>query len=419
MNKITGLFSQYRGLRREIYILFFGRVVTNLGSMVWPMLTMILSRKLGMDAFTISVFMVASMAIMMPANLLGGRMADRLNKKNIIVVCDSISIVCYVACAIVPLGIPAVLLMLLAGICQSMEWPSYNALIADLTLVRDRERAYSLQYLGANLGLVLSPTISGLLFQNYLWLAFLISGLAIACSTVLIFFHIRDISPVEDRSEEAVYQSAREESGLLAILRKNRVLLLYVAANALFSAAYSQYNYLMPLDMGKIHGDSGAVIFGTVSSLNCIVVVVFTPLISRVFRALPETGKVLTGILLVSAGYVLFLLFVGYIPTYYGAILLFTWGEIFHTIAGGPYLTSRIPSSHRGRINGFISVLGTLIQGGISLAVGRLYDAAGRVPAWALVLSVLAVSALLAIVLIGRDRAAYPKLYQPRKKTSV
>ncbi len=180
MNKITGLFSQYRGLRREIYILFFGRVVTNLGSMVWPMLTMILSRKLGMDAFTISVFMVASMAIMMPANLLGGRMADRLNKKNIIVVCDSISIVCYVACAIVPLGIPAVLLMLLAGICQSMEWPSYNALIADLTLVRDRERAYSLQYLGANLGLVLSPTISGLLFQNYLWLAFLISGLAIA-----------------------------------------------------------------------------------------------------------------------------------------------------------------------------------------------------------------------------------------------
>jgi hypothetical protein len=30
------LLNQYRGLRREIYVLFFGRIVTNLGSMIWP-----------------------------------------------------------------------------------------------------------------------------------------------------------------------------------------------------------------------------------------------------------------------------------------------------------------------------------------------------------------------------------------------
>ncbi len=419
MNAITGLFSQYRGLRKEIYILFFGRVVTNLGSMVWPMLTMILSQKLGMDAFSISVYMVVSMAILMPANLLGGRMADRMNKKNIIVVCDSISIVCYMACALVPLGLPVVVLMLAAGICQSMEWPSYNALIADLTLTRDRERAYSLQYLGGNLGLVLSPTLAGLLFQNYLWLAFLTSGLAIACSTVLIFFRIRDITPVEDQSEEAVYQSAKEEAGLTAILRENRVLLLFIAASAIYTAAYSQYTYLMPLDMGRLHGAGGAVIFGTVSSLNCIVVVTFTPLITRIFRGLPDTGKVLAGILLVGAGYVLFLLLIGHIPAYYGAILLFTWGEIFHTIASGPYLSNRIPASHRGRINGFISVLGTLIESAAALAVGKLYDTVGRLSAWSLVLVMLAAAALLTVTLIGRDRAAYPKLYDPRPTDPV
>ena len=42
-------FSQYRGLRRENYVLFFGRIVTNMGSMVWPMLTMILNQKLGYE----------------------------------------------------------------------------------------------------------------------------------------------------------------------------------------------------------------------------------------------------------------------------------------------------------------------------------------------------------------------------------
>ena len=41
------IISQYKGLRRENYILCFGRLVTAMGAMVRPMLTMILSQKLG------------------------------------------------------------------------------------------------------------------------------------------------------------------------------------------------------------------------------------------------------------------------------------------------------------------------------------------------------------------------------------
>ena len=411
MKAIIGLLSQYRGLRKEIYILFFGRIVTNLGSMVWPMLTMILSQKLGLDAFSISVVTVVSMLIMMPANLLGGRLADKLNKKNVIVVCDFISVSCYVACAILPLGYPTVALMLAAGICQSMEYPSYNALIADLSTTAERERAYSLQYLGGNLGLVLSPTIAGFLFKNYLWLAFLISGVAIGCSTILIALRVRDITPVRDESPEAAYQAANA-APLREVLRKNRILLLYLLATGLAGAAYHQYTYLMPLDMGRVHGDAGAVLYGTVSSLNCIIVVVFTPIITRLFRRMPETKKVFFGQVLFIVGYLLFLLLLGCIPSYYFAMLLFTWGEVFCTIADGPYLSSRIPASHRGRINGITAVMATVIQSVSALVLGRLYDAAGRTSAWCFVLLLLAVSEGIILFLIRRDRAVYPKLYE-------
>ena len=64
------VFNQYRGLRREIYILFFGRIVTNLGSMIWPVMTMILSQKLGLSAAEISYFFVGSSIIMLPASLI-------------------------------------------------------------------------------------------------------------------------------------------------------------------------------------------------------------------------------------------------------------------------------------------------------------------------------------------------------------
>lgn len=276
------LISQYRGLRREIYILFFGKMVTSLGSMIWPVMTMILSQKLGFSAAEISYYFVGASVIMLPANVIGGRFADRFNKKRLIVVCDSISIVCFFISAVIPLGIGTVALFVLAGIFQSMESPAYEALFADLSTTKDRERAYSLDYLGGNLGLVLSPTIAGLLFKNYLWLSFLISGVSIALSTVLIAVMIKDVTPVEDNGEEAEYQEKKEGANVFAVLKANPMLLLYLLCGTLYSAAYGQYTFIMPLDMSSLHGDAGAVIFGTVSSLNCITVVIFTPVITDV-----------------------------------------------------------------------------------------------------------------------------------------
>ena len=409
--KLNG-FSQYRGLRREIYILCFGRVVTNLGSMVWPMLTLILSQKLGMNARMISFVTVGSGLLMVPMNLLGGKLADHMNKKHIIVAGDSVSVVCYILCGLVPLSWVSIVLMLLAGMCQSMEYPSYNALVADLSTTKDRDRAYSLEYLCGNLGLVLSPTLSGLLFQNYLWLSFIISGVAIGCSTVLIALLIRDIRPEQDTSEASVYQSAQEELSLLEVLRRNKLILFFLAGQALYFAAYQQYNFLMPLELGRLHGAEGAVLFGTVSSLNCIIVVLFTPLITRLTARISEPVRLMMGQGLLAIGYAVFLLLLGRIPAYYLAMLLFTWGEIVSTISQDPYMTRRIPASHRGRLNGFNSVMSFVLQSGCQLTVGWLYDTGGSVPAWGLVLGFLALAAGLTIVLVKRDRSVYPKLYE-------
>ena len=405
------VFNQYRGLRREIYILSFGRMVTNLGSMIWPVMTMILSQKIGLSAAEISYFFVGSSLIMLPANLIGGKLADRLNKKWMIVVCDCVSIICFYISAAIPLGMGTIFLFVFGGIFQSVEYPSYDALFADLSTTKDRERAYSLSYLGANLGLVLSPTIAGLLFKNYLWLSFLISGTSIALSTVLIAVLIKDISPVEDTSEEAVYQEKKEGASVFAILKENPLLLLYLLCGTLYSAAYGQSNFIMPLDMAAVHGDTGSVIFGTVMSLNCITVVIFTPLITKLFARMRDTGKMLMGRLLVFAGYLTFLLLLGFIPGYYLAMLIFTWGEIFDVLSSGPYVSTRVPASHRGRINGFMSVVYTAVTGGIDLVIGQLYDRAGSAWTWALILSVTLASAAVTIILRARDKKVYPKLY--------
>lgn len=411
---LMGLISQYRGLRKEIYVLFIGRIVTNMGSMVMPMLTLILSQKLGLSAEDVALLIVAAGLLMLPANLIGGKLADHCNKKAIIVWCDRVSVVCYILCGILPLGAATVGLMIVAGIGQSMEHPAYNALFADLTATKDRQRAFSLNYLGMNLGLVLSPTIAGLLFKDYLWLSFIISGAAIAISTLLIVLFVKNIEKEPDDSEEAVYQRERGGEGILRILKDNRILILYVLIAAIYGAVYSQYSYLLPLDMGKVHGENGALIFGTVSSLNCIAVVVFTPVFTRIFHKAADLRKLIMGQCFVGIGYTLFLTLIGHVPVYYVAMLLFTWGEIFATLADGPYLTARIPASHRGRITGLITVLSSIIAGIIELSVGKLYDNIGSYAAWLLVLGLLGGAIILTFILLIRDKKQYPILYNKK-----
>ncbi len=405
------IITQYKGLRKENYILCFGRLVTGMGSMIWPMFTMILSQKMGMNGTQVAWAIAAVGFLLLPANLAGGKIADHFNKKMNIVYLDMISVVCYIICAVIPLSVVSLVLMSAAAICQNMEAPSYNALTADITVTEDRERAYSLQYLGVNLGFVMSPTIAGFLFQDYLWLAFLISGIAIGCSSVLIYALVKDITPVIEEGEQTVYQADRKGESLWRILKENRIVLLYILAISGYYASYQMYNYLMPLELAKLHGESGAVIFGSVTSVNCVVVVVFTPLITRIFPTVSEPVKIVFGQTFLLAGFAVFMAYAGYIPVYYIAMVILTWGEIFGTLAESPYITKRLPASHRGRINGLMAVIRTGVTSVYQLLIGFIYEAGKSVAAWTVVLAAGGVIVLVGIWLAVKDRKAYRNLY--------
>ena len=258
---------------------------------------------------------------------------------------------------------------------------------------------------------MVAPTLSGFLFKDYLWLAFIISGIAIGCSTLLIWLLVKDIDPVQDESEEAVYQAARDNESIWQVLWDNKAVLLFTVITALYFAAYNQFNFLMPLEMGRFHGDDGALIFGTVTSLNCVIVVVFTPLITAWFRKIVETGKMVVGRLLLIAGYLVFIALLGHIPAYYAAIVLFTWGEIFNTLAEGPYESKRIPSSHRGRLMSVLGVVQSILLSLFNVGVGKVYDLAGSRGAWTIVMTAAGLSLLLCLRLVRIDRRDYPKLY--------
>ena len=90
MKFIKKYFSMYTNLPKEIYVLAFGRIMTSMGALIWPMFTLIMSEKLGLSGETIGLYMMMISMFMGPFYLIGGKLADKYNKKHIIVTFDLI-----------------------------------------------------------------------------------------------------------------------------------------------------------------------------------------------------------------------------------------------------------------------------------------------------------------------------------------
>lgn len=404
-------FSMYAHLPKEIYVLAFGKVMTSMGALIWPMLTLIMSEKLGLNGQTIGLYMMLFSLVMGPFYLLGGKLADKYNKKHIIVTFDLIGNSLYFVCAVLPMSMTTLYLLAIASLFQSMEQPAYDALIADLTTYRDRERAYSLNYLSMNLGLVLAPTIGGMLFNDYLSLSFFINGLADISSTLMLLIFIKNVKNT-DRDHKSMNEYEKGETGsIFKVFSERKLFFLLFVISGIAALIYNQFNFLMPLHMEEAFRGSGAFKFGILTSINAVVVVIGTPILTRKFSGVIDIRIMYLGQLLESLGLAFFIFVNHHFVTAVAGIIIFTTGEILGSISKTPYLTKRIPETHRGRVLSITTSCAGLIGVLSNYVIGTFIDYYTFRTVWIIIAVIgLFVMSLYSIYL-RLDRKAYPGLY--------
>lgn len=410
---IKKYFSMYTDLPKEIYVLAFGRIMTSMGALIWPMFTLIMSEKLGLNGETIGLYMMMFSLFMGPFYLIGGKLADKYNKKHIIVTFDLIGNSLYLLCALIPVSMTTLYLLAIASLFQSMEHPSYDALIADLTSYVDRERAYSLNYLAMNLGLVLAPTIGGFLFNDYLNISFLINGLADLSSTLLILFGIKMVKIRYD--DYIMNEYEHEYSGSVWDLFKERKLFFVLfVISGLSALIYNQFNFLMPLHMESAFRGSGALKFGLLTSINAIVVVIGTPIFTRLLRNVIDVKLMYLGQLFQSLGLGCFIFVSHYFSVAILGMIVFTIGEVLNSISKTPYLTKRIPATHRGRMISITTSLASLVGILSNYVIGILIDFYTFNMIWEIIGVIGIVLMILFTLYLKMDKQAYPHLYKEK-----
>src|SRR5699024_9694403 len=154
----------------------------------------------------------------------------------------------------------------------------------------------------------------------------------------------------------SVYEEAKGKNSTLSILWNQKIILLFFLAWAIYNFIYAQFNFLIPLNLEELYDARGAVYFGFLTSLNGLVVIIGTPLLTKYTKNLPDTSKLIAGTSLVTLGLSMYAFIQGLIPMYYVSMVLFTIGEILSTLGTYPYMTRRVPASHRGRISSVANI---------------------------------------------------------------
>lgn len=363
-NNPLNVFKAYKGLSREIYYLCFARTINSMGDFVFSLITLYLTIQLDMSAIEAGVFVSLAALISGPGVLLGGYLSDSLGKKEIILTGQFISFLLVLSCVFLPKSVTIGYVLIVVLFFMSITRPAYNALIIELAVEeKQRKSAFSLMYLGANLGVAIGPLLAGFFIQDHINLIFLSISVIFLVSTIVIFKFVKISSSI----------LIKEHSNKLSKLKKDHVSLhkliiqkplvtCFIIISFLNYFIYMQSSFSIPIQMNFSFGEEGPAYYGSIMTINALCIISITTLVLSITKKVTPLIAIASGAIFYGLGFGILGL-IGYSNGFIIIIIstiLWSIGEILIQTNINIHIASRVPNTHQGRFNGFLLFIGCL-----------------------------------------------------------
>ncbi|RKD26906.1 Predicted arabinose efflux permease, MFS family [Caminicella sporogenes DSM 14501] len=357
----------YSGLPKEIYILFFARVINSMGNFVFPFLVFFLTEKIGLSESRVGFYRMIAAMVSVPGTILGGFLSDYVERKKIFIVSQALAAIFIIPCAFLGDSIFVAYLLIIATFFGGAAPPANSAMITDLTNQKNRKQAYALLYLGINIGFAIGPLIAGFLYNNYLKLLFLGDAITTFISLILVAIFVKDTKPTKNEIEESYNLNNEEKSekgNVLVVFLKRPSLLAFSAISIIISFVYAQSDFGIPLQIKEIFGYKGPKYYGVIMTTNALVVVGFTTIVINITKKIRPVVNIMIALILYAIGFGM-IYFIHDFYMFIFSTVIWSIGEIIAATNSGVYIANHTPMSHRGRFN---SILPLIIGSGRALS---------------------------------------------------
>jgi MFS family permease len=413
--KLPKFLEPYFGLPRGIYILFLVRVINSMGSFVFPLLTLFLTDRLGLGEKEAGAFVSLSSLSYIPGGLLGGKLSDIFGRKKVMVISQGLAAFSFIPCAFLGKSMIIPYLLILAGVLNGAAQPANSAMVADLTNAKNRKAAFSLLYLGINIGFSVGPLIAGFLYKKYLPLTFLGNAAAIFIAITLIVLFVDETKPDHSKvSDDIPNEERAQEGSVFSILLKRPSVLVFALLSSLYSFAYSQGNFSTTLQLKQQYDDDASTLMGGIFFTNGIIVVTMTTIIVYLTKQNKPLFNIALAGVFFACGFGM-LYFINAYPLYIFSTVVWTIGEILHATNSGVYIADHAPSSHRGRFNSILTIITGAGSAVGPYIMGGYIERFGVRLVWPLVFVITMFSAILIYILnlneVKKQKVAKAKVY--------
>ncbi len=350
----------YRNLPKSVYSLAVVNFINGFGNFTFPFLTLFLTLKLGYSAAQAGAFSMLSMTMYVPGSLISSKLADKMSRKTIMVVTQTLFSLSFLACGILYSHIEWIPYILIIGlIFDGASDPARQALHTDHTNFNNRQEAFSLFYLAYNIGFGFGPAIAGLLFTSYPRWLFLGSGIIGLLATTIVGFTIHDKRPNKEMLKASIEKNQTDkavEGNVFKALLSRPKLLSYISINGIFFFCVSIVFFTLPLYATYLFKDNGPTIYGFLMSSNAVTVVCITPLFVKLSKKKNTLTIIIISFILYLLGFNLIAI-ASTILIFVLGMIIFSLGESLHATNNDYFIANHTPMGHRARFSTLISII--------------------------------------------------------------
>ncbi|MCP3102119.1 MFS transporter [Myxococcus sp. K15C18031901] len=349
-----GLRKMAGGLPRTYWVLWVGTLVNRLGSFVVPFLALYLTRERGFSVekagLTVSLYGLGAVI----AAPLGGTLADRVGRRLTLaggLWLGSVGMVC-LGFAREPTTIAVAAFSL--GVMGEIYRPAVSAAVADVVPPADRPRAFGLLYWVINVGFAVALPLAGFMVRYGYLTLFIADAITTFTYGCCIWLLLPETRPARTEAEGA---SASDRLGAVsAALTPFRDPVFLAFALPIFGVLliFYQSQVALPLDLGS-RGLTEAQ-FGTVLSINGLLIVALQPFTSQMIRGMRRSHALALAAALTGLGFGMHALSDA-VPLAMLAVAVWTLGEMAQAPVAPSVVTDLAPVRLRGSYQGAYHML--------------------------------------------------------------